>query len=214
MYCEIWVSSLRGSSDGLGVRTLAKNEYKEPRGRNFAFVQLVENLPDDWQEIAAGKLLPLAWVLHDKDVYTEKDEMKDPTHKAGEPKKPHVHFFVYFNGKRTASGVVSMFSEFNISYAEKIECKNAYLAYMLHLRQEGKHQYDYSDMHIMNGLKVNFADLSDVDFGDVLSFAEEYNITRFSELVQAARRKDPPIFRYVTGHFSLVCAYFADAREG
>ena len=193
--------------------TLAHGEYKEGRGRNFAFVQLVENLPEDWQDIAAEKLLPMAWVLHDKDVYTEKDETANPEHKAGMPKKPHVHFFVYFNGKRTASGVVEMFSELNIAYAEKVECKNAYLAYMLHLRQEGKHRYDYADMHILNGLKVNFADLNDVDFGDVLSFAEEYSITRFSELVKATRTKEPPLFRYVTSHYALVCAYFADARD-
>lgn len=193
---------------------MAKNEYKEPRGRNFAFVQLVENLPDDWEQIARDKLLPMAWVLHDKDVYTEKDEQKDPAHKAGTPKKPHVHFFVYFNGKRTASGVVEMFSEFNIKYAEKIECKNAYLAYMLHLRQEGKHRYDYDEMTIVNGLKVNFADLSDIDFSDVMAFAEEYNITRFGELLKATRYKEPPLFRYVSSHYALVCAFFADEREG
>ncbi len=193
---------------------MARNEYKEPRGRNFAFVQKVENLPDDWQDIAASKLLPMAWVLHDKDVYTEKDEAANSDLKAGELVSPHVHFFVYFNGKRTASGVVDMFSEFNIAYAEKIECKNAYLAYMLHLRQEGKHRYDYSEMHILNGLKVNFADLNDVDFGDVLSFAEEFSINRFSELVKATRAKEPPLFRYICTHYSLVCAYFADVREG
>ena len=192
---------------------MGHGEYKEGRGRNFAFVQLVENLPKDWQEIAAGKLLPMAWVLHDKDVYTEKEEKANPEHKAGEMKKPHVHFFVYFNGKRTASGVVEMFSEFGIAYAEKIECKNAYLAYMLHLRQEGKHRYDYSEMHILNGLKVNFADLSDIDFGDVLTFAADYSITRFSELVQASREKDPPIFRYGCSHYALVCAYFSDCRS-
>lgn len=192
---------------------MAHGELVSARGRNFAFVQLVENLPDDWQEIAQNKLLPMAWVLHDKDVYTEKDEKANPEHKEGTSKKPHVHFFVYFSGKRTTSGVVEMFNDFNINYVEKIECKNAYLAYMLHLRQEGKHRYGYDEMHILNGLKVNFADLSDTDFGDVLSFAEEYSVTRFSELVKATRVKEPALFRYITSHYALVCAYFADARE-
>lgn len=190
---------------------MAKNEYVEPRGRNFAFVQLVENLPDDWEEIAFNKLLPMAYVLHDKDTYTEKEANGE--HKAGELKKPHVHFFVYFNGKRTSSGVLSMFSEFGISYVEKIECKNAYLAYMLHLRQDDKHRYGYDELKIINGLKVNFADLSDVDFGDVLEFAQRYSITRFSELVRATKDKEPALFRYVTSHYALVCAYFADSRD-
>lgn len=193
---------------------LAHGEYKEPRGRNFAFVQLVENLPKDWEKIARDKLLPMAWVLHDKDFYTKEDEKKNPEHQAGTTKKPHVHFFVYFNGKRTASGVVEMFSEFNIAYAEKIECKNAYLAYMLHIRQDDKYTYPYDAMVIVNGLKVNFADLSDVDFSDVLDYADEWSITRFSELVKATKKNEPPLFRYITSHYALCCAYFADAREG
>lgn len=192
---------------------MAKNEYIEPRGRNFAFVQLLENLPGDWREIAAEKLLPMAYVVHDKDVYTEKEQEQDATHIAGDLKPAHVHFFCYFNGKRTASGVVNMFSEFGIKYAERVECKNAYLAYMLHLRQDGKHRYGYDEMVVLNGLKVNFADLSDVDFGDVLSFAEEYSIMRFSEIIKATRYREPALFRYVQSHYSLVCAYFADARE-
>lgn len=182
---------------------MAKNEYKEPRGRNFAMVQKLENLPDDWEDVLRAKLLPMAYILHDKDV-----------NEVGVPVDPHVHIFVYFSGKRTASGVVQMFADLNVGYAEKIECKNAYLAYMLHLRQEGKHEYGYDELKIVNGLKVNFADLNDVDFGDVLDFAEEYNISRFSELIQATKRKDPPLFRYVYGHYALVCAYFSDVREG
>lgn len=195
---------------------MAHGEYKEGRGRNFAMVQQLKNMPDDWRERLEELGLPLAYVVHDKDVYTERDDRRDlprDDNKIGDAVPAHVHIFVYFSGKRTASGVVEMFSEFGIKYAEKIECKNAYLAYMLHLRQEGKHRYDYSEMVLINGIKVNFADLSDIDFSDVLAFAEEYNITRFSELVQASRRKDPPIFRYVTSHYALVCAYFADTRE-
>ena len=194
---------------------MAHGELKDGNviGRNFAFVQLLENLPEDWEKIAENKLLPIAWVIHNADYYTENDEKKNPEHKAGTLKKPHVHFFVYFNGKRTANGVAALFSEFGIAYVERIECKNAYLAYMLHLRQEDKHTYGYDEMVIKNGLKVNFADLANVDFGDVLDFAREYNITRFHELVQATKRKDPPLFRYVTGHYALVVAYFADVRS-
>lgn len=174
---------------------------QEARGRNFAFVQKVENMPQNWRDIVKAKLIPIAYVLHDKDV----DEM-------GVAIDPHVHFFVYFAGKRVASGVVEMFSELNIGYAEKIECKNAYLAYMLHINEENKHRYSYDEMVILNGLKVNFADLNNVDFGDVLEFAEQYCITRFSELVKATKKYDPPLFRYVTGHYALVCAYFSDER--
>lgn len=199
---------------------MAHGEYKEVRGRNFAFVQKVENLPENWREICETKLVPMAYVVHDKDVHTPKPEVIGQHAKnavvdeelMGMPVEPHVHFFVYFNGKRTASGVVNMFGELNIGYAERIECKNAYLAYMLHINEEDKHRYGYDELKVLNGLKVNFADLNNVDFGDVLDFAEEWSITRFHELVKATKKKDPPLFRYITGHYALVCAYFSDWR--
>lgn len=184
---------------------MAKGELAKGnvRGRNFAWVQKIENLPDDWEKRLKEMMLPLAYVIH---LYDRHDD--------GSPVEPHVHVFVYFSGKRTASGVVEMFSWANIAYCEKIECKNAYLAYMLHIGYEDKYRYEYGDMHILNGLKVNFADLADVDFGDVLEFATEYNIVRFSELVRCTKVKEPPLFRYVCSHYALVCAYFSDMREG
>lgn len=202
---------------------MGHGQYAEQRGRNFAFVQKVENLPEDWREIIASKMIPIAYVVHDKDVYTEKPElvgkhanqMVDLNEgRIGEPVPSHVHFFCYFNGKRTANGVVSMFSELNIAYAERIECKNAYLAYMLHLRQEDKHRYGYDEMVILNGLKVNFAELSDVDFGDVMKFADENGIIKYSQLMRETQYREPALFRYVQSHYAMVCAFFADEREG
>lgn len=196
---------------------MAHGELKSPRGRNFAMVQRLDNMPDDWRDRLEELGLPIAYVVHDKDVYGERDDKRDLDRGEASPGSPvpaHVHIFVYFSGKRTVSGVVEMFSDFNVKYAQKIECKNAYLAYMLHLRQEGKHTYGYDEMVILNGLKVNFADLSDIDFNDVIDFADEYGITRFGELVRATKAKEPALFRYVTSHYALTCAFFADEREG
>lgn len=197
---------------------MAKNEYADERGRNFAFVQKVENLPEDWERIIQEKFIPMAYIVHDKDVYTQREIDENPDtlgdKVAGQPKDLHVHFFAYFNGKRTPGGVVKMFSELNIGWCELVVCKNAKLAYFLHLRSEDKHVYDYEELHVVNGLKVDYAALNNVTFADVLDFAEEYSITRFHELVKATKRKDPPLFKYITGHYALCCAYFADCREG
>lgn len=198
--------------------TLAHNEYKEDRGRNFAFVQKLKNLPDNWEQIIKDKCIPMAYIIHDKDVLLQREKDEKPEvykdKEVGQLKDPHVHFFAYFNGKRAPSGVVKMFSELNIGWAELVVAKNGKLAYFLHIGCDDKYLYPYDDLKIINGLKVDFAALNNVDFGDVLDFANEYNITRFHELVNATKRKDPPLFRYVTGHYALVCAYFADVREG
>ena len=37
-----------------------------------------------------------AYIIHDKDVYTKKDEEKNPEHKEGTLKKPHIHLYLNF----------------------------------------------------------------------------------------------------------------------
>lgn len=52
--------------------------------------------PDDVTHVEAmdkiSQSYDYAACLHDRDYWTEEDEKKDPTHKAGELKKPHYHF--------------------------------------------------------------------------------------------------------------------------
>lgn len=38
-----------------------------------------------------------SYIIHDKDCYTSQDEAKNPEHKAGEPKTPHVHLLLRFH---------------------------------------------------------------------------------------------------------------------
>ena len=196
---------------------MSKNEYSDERGRNFSFVQKLENLPEDWERIIHEKCVPMAYIVHDKDTYTQYEIDNNPALAgkiAGELKDAHVHFFVYFNGKRTIGGVVKMFSELNIGYAELVVSKNGKLAYFLHIGCEDKYQYPYEDLKVIHGLKVDYAALNNVNFADVLDFAHEHGIRKFSALVQATKRTDPPLFKYVCGHYALVCAYFAGVREG
>lgn len=197
---------------------LPKKYDSDERGRNFAFVQMLKNLPENWEQIVKDKCIPMAYIVHDKDVLLQREKDEKPAvysgKEVGQLKDPHVHFFAYFNGKRAPSGVVKMFSELNIGWAELVVSKNGKLAYFLHIGSDDKYKYPYDDLKIINGLKVDFAALNNVDFGDVLDYADEYNITRFNELVRATKRNDPPLFRYITSHYALVCAYFADVREG
>ena len=37
-----------------------------------------------------------AYILHDKDTYTDEDEKKNPKHKAGSLKEPHWHICLKF----------------------------------------------------------------------------------------------------------------------
>lgn len=196
---------------------MAKKYDSTEYGRNFAFVQKVENLPEDWEVSLKEMGVPMAYILHDKDVYTLRDFKEKPEEmegkKIGEKKPDHVHFFAYFPGKRTINGVLKMFAWLNIKWVELVVTKNGKLAYFLHYGSEDKYVYRFEELHVINGLKVKPAELANLTFEDVLNFVDTYNVTKFSELVRATKVKDKVLFNYVTGHYALCCAYFADVRE-
>ena len=72
---------------------MAKESQKDTRVRNFATVVYPESAPENWQEILAEQFIP-AFIspLHDKDI--------NPT---GEPKKPHYHVMIMYEGKKSES---------------------------------------------------------------------------------------------------------------
>ena len=67
---------------------MASQKARDTRGRNFATMVYPESAPENWREILAGYFIP-AFIspLHDKDL--------NPT---GEPKKPHHHVMLMFEG--------------------------------------------------------------------------------------------------------------------
>ena len=73
-----------------------KQERKaDDRVRNFATVVYPESAPENWQETLAGEFIPsFISPLHDKDI-----------NPGGEPKKPHYHVILMFEGKKSMEQV-------------------------------------------------------------------------------------------------------------
>lgn len=70
---------------------MAAEKTRDTRVRNFATVVYPESAPENWQDILSRHCVP-AFIspLHDKDI--------NPT---GEPKKPHYHVVLMFEGKKS-----------------------------------------------------------------------------------------------------------------
>lgn len=82
----------------------------------------------------AQKNFPCAWALHDKDVHAEKDYSKyldkygePPEWKAGDLKKPHVHFVCSFPNARYFSGIAK---ELGVPVQTIRKVNNLYKAYV------------------------------------------------------------------------------------
>ena len=74
---------------------MATEKTRDLRQRTYATIVYPDSAPNDWQDILASLCIP-AFIspLHDKDT--------NPT---GEPKKPHYHVLLMFDGKKSSAQV-------------------------------------------------------------------------------------------------------------
>ena len=111
------------------------------RKRNFATVVYPESAPDNWRSILSGLFIPcFISPLHDQD--------NNPT---GEPKKPHFHVMLMFEGKKTNEQVKELCETFGGVGLECVNSLRGYARYLCHLDNPEKHQYVASDVMAFGG---------------------------------------------------------------
>ena len=94
-----------------------------------------------------------AYVLHDKDEYTEEDEKKNPAHKTGTLKEPHWHILlVFFDGQQQQIKYIARWFEQPPNTVEKVKSPRVEdaFAYLIHQNSPEKYQYDVKEV------KANF----------------------------------------------------------
>lgn len=89
-----------------------------------------------------------AYIIHDKDYYSEDEERKNQLHKAGTLKKPHIHLMMKFEPQQQIPYVAKWFGVPE-NFLEKIKCRRfeTAVAYLMHLNAPDKYQYDISEVH-------------------------------------------------------------------
>lgn len=151
------------------------------RTRNFATVVYPESAPADWQDILARNLIP-AFIspLHDKDV--------NPN---GEPKKPHYHVMLMFDGVKTPEQVSEVFNSIGGVGCEVVQSIRGYARYLCHLDNPEKVQYDTSDVRCLAAADyigtIGLAIDKYKALGEMQDFCEQYNVVSFYALAKYAR---------------------------
>ena len=138
-------------------RKEAKRRYEQTRkGTRFKVWTLIfypDSAPGDWPDLLSDLHLRI-WVspVHDQDMWTEKDEKKNPAHKAGEKKKPHFHLVVEYVNPISASEVKTDFACLNgASDVKHVRDKVAILRYLIHKDDPQKAQYRPEDVRVFGG---------------------------------------------------------------
>lgn len=114
---------------------------KDIKKRNWAFVVYPESLPDDW--LNSLRLQGCACAvspLHDRDI--------NPT---GEPKKPHYHIILNFDGPKTYKSIKEFTEIFNGTIPIPLESVVGYYRYLTHKDNPEKVQYNEEDIKLFNG---------------------------------------------------------------
>lgn len=151
------------------------------RVRNWTCIVYPESAPSNWEQILNDE--HLEWVkspLHDKDINA-----------TGEPKKPHYHVLIMFNGKKSFEQVSELIKPLNCTIPTVCQNAKALVRYMAHLDNPEKAQYSISDIVAYGGvdlselLRANKSERYSY-IREMLIFVSEHSITEFKDLMDYA----------------------------
>lgn len=168
-------------------------QSKQKRYRTFAFVQKVENLPESWEQDFQDMKCESCYIVHDKDEGVD----------------PHVHFVLYFQGKKSINGVLDTVPpSFGVGYLEAIASKIGYIRYILHWNEKdleaGKHRYEWKELKLLGGMKVNAADVGGVTLDTAIDAILELQPSSLADFVLMCKERRPEVLRYTQTHYQLL----------
>lgn len=185
---------------------MSTTKTRDTRVRNFATVVYPESAPEDWKSILERHCVP-AFIspLHDKDI--------NPT---GEPKKPHYHVVLMFEGKKSESQVKEIFDSIGGVGLEVVKSLRGYARYLCHLDNPEKAQYDTADVQSIAADYLGTIGLAVdkyVALGEMQDFCEQYDIISFYSLCRYARANRPDWYRILCDCGSLFMREYLKSRQ-
>lgn len=176
------------------------------RYRNFATVVYPESAPDGWLDILSSFHIP-AFVspLHNLDL--------NPT---GEPKKPHFHVMIMFEGKKSFSQAAEVFSAIGGVGCEVVQSQRGYARYLCHLDNPEKAQYAQDFVRSLGGADYPGTIGLILDkykaIGEMIDYCEEYDVVSYSELLKYCRSERFDWFRVLCDNGTVVMKEFLKSR--
>lgn len=152
---------------------------KNVKKRNWAMVLYPESAPEDWKEqLQKSGLLCAISPLHDKDV--------NPT---GEPKKPHYHVILVYDGPTTFNNVRQLTERLNQPIPQPLDQVRGYYRYLTHDDNPEKAQYSKTDIETLNGFCIqDFVEMTRSEVGkrtrEIIDLIRELNLTEYADLME------------------------------
>lgn len=183
-----------------------KTSTSDGRVRNFATIVYPDSAPENWLEILAEHFVP-AFVspLHDKDVNPD-----------GEPKKPHFHVMIMFEGKKSIEQATSVFTLFGGVGCKVVQSMRGMARYFCHMDNPEKAQYSPDDVRSFCG-----ADYSAViglvtdkykAIREMIVFCEENQMYSYADLLLYCSEERSDWFRVLCDNGTIVVKEYLKSR--
>ena len=183
-----------------------KQSNGKGRTRNFATIVYADSAPNDWKNILAEKFVP-AFIspYHDSDV--------NPN---GEPKKPHWHVMIMFDGVKTNEQAKEIFDSIGGVGCERVGTVRGYARYLCHLDNPDKHQYSTDDVQCLCGADyvgtIGLATDKYKAIGEIIDFCEDNGVYSYSELLKYARSNRFDWFRVLCDNGTIVVREYLKSK--
>jgi len=172
------------------------------RSRNWAFIVYPESCAPNWRELLDEMHVPAAVSpLHDRDVNAD-----------GEPKKPHYHIVLVFDGNKTRDQVLDLIEPMKGTTVVKLNSLVGMLRYLTHADNPEKAQYSKNDVETFGGLQYqaiieNAGDKIGM-IADIMDWLDANCCTKYAELMRYARKERQDWFELLCmGHTIVISEY-------
>lgn len=176
------------------------------RTRNFATVVYPESAPENWQTVLSEQCVPcFVSPLHDKDI--------NPT---GEPKKPHYHVMIMFEGMKSIEQVQAIFDLIGGVGCKKVQSIRGYARYLCHLDNPEKAQYNTEDVVMYGGADylsvIGLATDKYKAIGEMIDFCCANQVYSYSDLLEWCRSNRFDWFRVLCDNGTFVIKEYLKSK--
>ena len=143
-----------------------------------------------------------AAIKHDRDVWTEEDEKKNPEHKAGELKKAHWHVLLRYP-QAVWNTAISKELGIGENYIEQVKRFNNAIQYLIHYNDKDKTQYEVDEV---------FGNLA-VKLKEIINNSEKGESEKVTDLLDMIRTYEGKISITDFAEYCATNGYWAEFRR-
>lgn len=179
---------------------------QDKRSRGWTTLVYPESAVDNWMDLLGSQCFPvMISPLHDLDVNV-----------TGEPKKPHYHVIMYFEGKKSRQQVLDYVNLIGGVGLEPVASMRGCARYLCHLDNPEKAQYKPQDVKCYGGADymrtIGLATDKYVAIGEMIDFCDETHTYSYAALLRYARAERMDWFRVLCDNGTVVIKEFLKSK--